>query len=62
MLINAVLLIPVALLELIKYPLVRLFSPLGLNVKQLSFLFNVSDVGTGSQSVHTSSFEPYYYP
>lgn len=56
-LINAVLLIPVALLELIKYPLVRLFSPLGLNVKQLSFLFNVSDVGTGSQSVHTSSFE-----
>ncbi|WP_375316431.1 hypothetical protein [Wolbachia endosymbiont (group A) of Colletes cunicularius] len=56
-LINAVLLIPVALLELIKYPLVKLFSPLGLNVKQLSFLFNVSDVGTGSQSVHTSSFE-----
>ncbi|WP_425386081.1 hypothetical protein [Wolbachia endosymbiont (group A) of Barypeithes pellucidus] len=56
-LINAVLLIPVALLELIKYPLVRLFSPLGLNVKQLSFLFNVTDVGTGSQSVHTSSFE-----
>ncbi|WP_341818307.1 hypothetical protein [Wolbachia endosymbiont (group B) of Ennomos erosarius] len=57
MLISAVLLIPVALLELIKYPLVRLFSPLGLNVKQLSFLFNVSDVGTGSQSVHTRSFE-----
>ncbi|MDR3132228.1 MAG: hypothetical protein LBU02_04005 [Rickettsiales bacterium] len=56
-LINAILLIPVALLELIKYPLVKLFSPLGLNVKQLSFLFNVSDVGTGSQSVHTSSFE-----
>ncbi|MFP3020163.1 MAG: hypothetical protein ACEY3F_02250 [Wolbachia sp.] len=56
-LINAVLLIPVALLELIKYPLVRLFSPLGLNVKQLSFLFNVSDVGTSSQSVHTNSFE-----
>ncbi|WP_250296075.1 hypothetical protein [Wolbachia endosymbiont of Oedothorax gibbosus] len=59
-LINAVLLIPVALLELIKYPLVKLFSPLGLkdsNVKQLSFLFNVSDVGTSSQSVHTSSFE-----
>ncbi|WP_353283183.1 hypothetical protein [Wolbachia endosymbiont (group A) of Pogonocherus hispidulus] len=39
-LINAVLLIPVALLE-----------------KQLSFLFNVSDVGTSSQSVHTNSFE-----
>ncbi|WP_253302732.1 hypothetical protein [Wolbachia endosymbiont of Psylliodes chrysocephala] len=38
-------------------PIVKLFSPLGLNVKQLSFLFNVSDVGTGSQSVHTSSFE-----
>ncbi|MFP3035615.1 MAG: hypothetical protein ACEY3A_01000 [Wolbachia sp.] len=56
-LINGILLIPVALLELIKYPLVKLFSPLGLNVKQLSFLFNVSDLGTGSQSVHTSSFE-----
>ncbi|WP_353269776.1 hypothetical protein [Wolbachia endosymbiont (group A) of Myopa testacea] len=56
-LINTILLILVALLELIKYPLVRLFSPLGLNVKQLSFLFNVSDVGTSSQSVHTSSFE-----
>ncbi|WP_341817166.1 hypothetical protein [Wolbachia endosymbiont (group A) of Agelastica alni] len=56
-LINTILLIPVALLELIKYPLVRLFSPLGLNVKQFSFLFNVSDVGTGSQSVHTRSFE-----
>ncbi|WP_264328824.1 hypothetical protein [Wolbachia endosymbiont (group A) of Andrena hattorfiana] len=56
-LINTILLIPVALLELIKYPLVKLFSPLGLNVKQFSFLFNVSDVGTGSQSVHTSSFE-----
>ncbi|GFR07172.1 uncharacterized protein TNCT_13451 [Trichonephila clavata] len=56
-LINAILLIPVTLLELIKYPLVKLFSPLGLNVKQLSFLFNVSDVGTSSQSVHTSSFE-----
>ncbi|WP_353276048.1 hypothetical protein [Wolbachia endosymbiont (group A) of Pipizella viduata] len=56
-LINTILLIPVALLELIKYPLVRLFSPLGLNVKQISFLFNVSDVGTSSQSVHTSSFE-----
>lgn len=55
-LINAILLIPVALLELIKYPLIKLFSPLGLNVKQLSFLFNVSDVGTSSQSVHTSSF------
>ncbi|MDX5495414.1 MAG: hypothetical protein O7198_01900 [Wolbachia endosymbiont of Nomada marshamella] len=57
LLLNYALLIPVALLELIKYPLVRLFSPLGLNVKQLSFLFNVSDVGTSSQSVHTSSFE-----
>ncbi|WP_265039726.1 hypothetical protein [Wolbachia endosymbiont (group A) of Trypoxylon clavicerum] len=56
-LINAILLIPVALLELIKYPLIKLFSPLGWNVKQLSFLFNVSDVGTGSQSVHTRSFE-----
>ncbi|MDR2831864.1 MAG: hypothetical protein LBV62_03035 [Rickettsiales bacterium] len=56
-LINAILLIPVALLELIKYPLVKLFSPLGLNVKQLSFLFNVSDVGTSNQSVHTGSFE-----
>ncbi|MGL9779552.1 MAG: hypothetical protein ACR5K5_04880 [Wolbachia sp.] len=56
-LINTILLIPVALLELIKYPLVRLFSPLGLNVKQLSFLFNVSDVGTGNQSVHTGSFQ-----
>lgn len=56
-LINAILLIPVALLELIKYPLIKLFSPLGLNVKQMSFLFNVSDVGAGSQSVHTSSFE-----
>ncbi len=56
-LINTILLIPVALLELIKYPLVKLFSPLGLNVKQLSFLFNVSDVGTGSQSVHTRSFQ-----
>ncbi|WP_341820751.1 hypothetical protein [Wolbachia endosymbiont (group A) of Myopa testacea] len=55
--INTILLIPVALLELIKYPLVRLFSPLGLNVKQLSFFFNVSDLGTSSQSVHTSSFE-----
>lgn len=57
LLLNYALLVPVALLELIKYPLVRLFSPLGLNVKQLSFLFNVSDVGTSSQSVHTSSFE-----
>ncbi len=56
-LINTILLIPVALLELIKYPLVKLFSPLGLNVKQLSFLFNVSDVGTSSQSVHTRSFQ-----
>ncbi|MFP3022998.1 MAG: hypothetical protein ACEY3K_08850 [Wolbachia sp.] len=56
-LINTILLIPVALLELIKYPLIKLFSPLGLNVKQLSFLFNVSDVDTGSQSVHTRSFE-----
>ncbi len=56
-LINTILLIPVALLELIKYPLIKLFSPLGLNVKQLSFLFNVSDVDTGSQSVHTSSFQ-----
>ncbi|MFT4327492.1 MAG: hypothetical protein AB3P07_02575 [Wolbachia pipientis] len=56
-LINAILLIPVALLELIKYPLVKLFSPLGLNVQQLSFLFNVSDVDTGSQNVHTRSFE-----
>lgn len=56
-LINTILLIPVMLLELIKYPLIKLFSPLGLNVKQLSFLFNVSDVGAGSQSVHTSSFE-----
>ncbi|ACN95626.1 hypothetical protein ACT91P_04005 [Wolbachia pipientis] len=57
LLLNYALLIPVALLELIKYPSVKLFSPLGLNVKQLSFLFNVSDVGTGSQSVHTRSFE-----
>ncbi|MFT4313624.1 MAG: hypothetical protein AB3P11_00615 [Wolbachia pipientis] len=56
-LINTILLIPVALLELIKYPLIKLFSPLGLNVQQLSFLFNVSDVGTGSQNVHTRSFE-----
>lgn len=56
-LINTILLIPVALLELIKYPLIKLFSPLGLNVKQLSFLFNVSDVGTGNQNVHTRSFE-----
>lgn len=30
---------------------------MGLNVKQLSFLFNVSDVGTGNQNVHTRSFE-----
>jgi len=57
LLLNYTLLIPVALLELVKYPLIKLFSPLGLNVKQLSFLFNVSDVGTGGQSVHTSSFE-----
>ncbi len=57
LLLNYILLIPVALLELIKYPLVKLFSPLGLSVKQLSFLFNISDVGTGGQSVHTSSFE-----
>ncbi|WP_264336369.1 MULTISPECIES: hypothetical protein [unclassified Wolbachia] len=57
LLLNYVLLAPVALLELIKYPLIKLFSPLGLSVKQMSFLFNVSDVGTGSQSVHTSSFE-----
>ncbi|WP_395462954.1 hypothetical protein [Wolbachia endosymbiont of Cantharis cryptica] len=57
LLLNYALLVPVALLELIKYPLVKLFSPLGLNVKQFSFLFNVSDVGTSSQSVHTSSFE-----
>uniref|UniRef100_A0A3B0J8N4 Uncharacterized protein n=1 Tax=Wolbachia endosymbiont of Aleurodicus dispersus TaxID=1288877 RepID=A0A3B0J8N4_9RICK len=56
-LINTILLIPVMLLELIKYPLIKLFSPLGLNVKQLSFLFNVSDVGAGSQSVHTRSFQ-----
>ncbi|MGX9891815.1 hypothetical protein [Wolbachia endosymbiont of Protocalliphora sialia] len=56
-LINTILLIPVGLLELIKYPLIKLFLPLGLSVKQMSFLFNVSDVGTGSQSVHTSSFE-----
>ncbi|WP_419198946.1 hypothetical protein ACJZL3_03435 [Wolbachia endosymbiont of Rhagoletis cingulata] len=57
LLLNYALLIPVALLELIKYPSVKLFSPLGLNVKQLSFLFNVSDVGTSSQSVHTRSFQ-----
>jgi hypothetical protein len=57
MMVNSILTIPVALLELIKYPLIKLFSPLGLNVNQLSFLFNVSDIGTGSQSVHTSSFE-----
>ncbi len=57
MLINTILLIPVALLELIKYPLIKLFSPLGLSVKQMSFLFNVSDVGTGNQNVHTRSFE-----
>lgn len=57
LLLNYVLLAPVALLELIKYPLIKLFSPLGLNVKQLSFLFNVSDVGTGGQNVHTRSFE-----
>lgn len=56
-LINTILLIPVALLELIKYPLIKLFSPLGLSVKQMSFLFNVSDVGTGNQNVHTRSFE-----
>lgn len=56
-LLNYTLLIPVALLELVKYPLVKLFSPLGLNVNQLSFLFNVSDIGTGSQSVHTRSFQ-----
>jgi len=56
-LINTILLIPVMLLELIKYPLIKLFSPLGLNVQQLSFLFNVSDVDTGSQSVHTRSFQ-----
>lgn len=56
-LINTILLIPVALLELIKYPLIKLFSPLGLSVKQMSFLFNVSDVGSGSQSVHTRSFQ-----
>ncbi|MDN5247907.1 MAG: hypothetical protein QWI36_02085 [Wolbachia endosymbiont of Tyrophagus putrescentiae] len=56
-LLNAIVLIPVVLLELIKYPLVKFFSPLGLNVKQLSFLFNVSDVRSGSQSIHTSSFE-----
>ncbi|UIP92114.1 hypothetical protein IYZ83_002735 [Wolbachia pipientis] len=37
--------------------MVKLFSPLGLNVKQLSFLFNISDVDTGSQSVHTRSFQ-----
>lgn len=60
LLLNYTLLIPVALLELVKYPLVKLFSPLGLNVKQLSFLFNVSDVGAVSQyvhNVHTRSFE-----
>ncbi|WP_341808034.1 hypothetical protein [Wolbachia endosymbiont (group E) of Neria commutata] len=57
MVVHSILIIPVAILELIKYPLIKLFSPLGLNVKQLSFLFNVSDVGTGGQSVHTSSFE-----
>lgn len=57
LLINVILLIPVIILELIKYPLIKLFSPLGLNVHQLSFLFNVSDVGTGSQNVHTRSFE-----
>lgn len=56
-LINVIMLVPVALLELIKYPLIKLFTPLGLNVKQLSFLFNVSDVNNSSQSVHTSSFE-----
>lgn len=56
-LLNAIILAPVALLELIKYPLIKLFSPLGLNVAQLSFLFNTSDVGSGSQSVHTPSFE-----
>lgn len=56
-LINATILIPVVLLELIKYPLVKLFSPLGLNVNQLSFLFNISGVGNNSQNVHTSSFE-----
>lgn len=56
-LVNAIILAPVALLELIKYPLVKLFSPLGLNVRQLSFLFNTGNVGSGSQSVHTSDFE-----
>lgn len=56
-LLNAIILAPVALLELIKYPLIKLFSPLGLNVAQLSFLFDVSDVGSNSQSVHTKSFE-----
>lgn len=56
-LINLILLLPVILLELIKYPLVKLFSPLGLGIKSLSFLFNISDVSNNSQNVHTSSFE-----
>ncbi|WP_143689891.1 hypothetical protein [Wolbachia endosymbiont of Nilaparvata lugens] len=57
LLLNYTLLIPVAFLELIKYPLIKLFSPLGLSVKQMSFLFNISDVGADRQSVHTSSFQ-----
>lgn len=58
-LINSILLLPVALLELIKYPLVKLFSPLGLGIKSLSFLFDVSDVigSRSGQNVHTNSFE-----
>ncbi|MGL9726209.1 MAG: hypothetical protein ACR5KV_06410 [Wolbachia sp.] len=30
---------------------------MGLNVKQFSFLFNVNDVDTGSQSIHTGNFQ-----
>ena len=57
LLFNSIMLVPTIVLELIKYPLIKFFSPLGLGIKQFSFMFNVSDLDNRPQSVHTSSFE-----
>lgn len=61
LLFNSIMLIPTVILELIKYPLIKLFSPLGLGIKQFSFMFNISDVDYRPQSVHTLSFENSIY-
>ncbi|OEY86670.1 hypothetical protein BIY23_03000 [Wolbachia pipientis] len=54
---NIILLFLVIPLELIKYPLIKCFIPLGLNAKHLSFLFNISDIENSSQNVHTGTFQ-----